>query len=45
MMKNRSRRPKNLFDLNDFLNYVSSNLMKFSCKGLLVNSEETEEFV
>ena len=25
MMKNTSRRPKNLFDLDDFLNYVSSN--------------------
>ena len=25
MMKNMSRRPKNLFDLDDFVNYVSSN--------------------
>ena len=46
MMKNTSRGPKTLFDLDDFSNYVSEfELKDFSCKGLLVNSEGTEKFV
>ena len=45
MIKNTSKGPKNLFNLDDFSNYVSFELKDFSCKGLLVNSEGTEEFV
>ena len=44
MMKNISRGPKNLFDLDDFSNY-EFELKEFSFKGLLVNSDWTEEFV
>ena len=45
MMKNTSRRPKNLFDLDDFFEFCEFELKHFSCKGLLVNFEGTEEFV
>ena len=45
MMKDTSGGPKNLFVLDDFSNYVTSNQRSFRVRVYFVNSEGTEEFV